>query len=566
MATYPDGTLLKTSGPEVDRMEGGQRRWIPDPPTFTCMGLSGSAIQTISDSEWNQIPKGAAYPSRADGTLLQGSGPAVYVMTACQRHLIPDPATFNAHGYNWSAIHHVSDTDLTAIPEGAPLPHPDGTLLKASGPEVDRMEGGQRRWIPDPPTFTCMGLSGSAIQTISDSEWNQIPKGAAYPSRADGTLLQGSGPAVYVMAACQRHWIPDPDTFNAHGYNWNAIHHVSDADLAAIPEGAPLPSVGPRLSDWMTVNASVIKNLPLWQIALPGSHDSGTYGYFGVPTPWTKAQGLSIGNQLVYGIRYFDLRFLSQGGGRYVVEHGGYTCDVTLEAVLHDIKTFLEYPGSAGEILIVELRWGQTSLDEEKLLVSKICDECGRERIITKQTIEAINGKTGSTKKFPAHCTPGELWDAGKKQVIILWAGQAGIIQWKQDHDDDPQSDARYIWAGDYFQVSRAENYPTAWTPAELIGGRTRDLRWWAESCKTIQDESQTRYWWRLGVHLTPGTENAGMPLALLAEASLPTVLEHLRGDWKGAPWNIVSTDLFETTQYVDFVQAVIQLNGQYQY
>src|SRR5262249_4287950 len=61
MATYPDGTLLKASGPEIDRMEAGQRRGIPDPDTFNCMGLNWGAVKTISDSEWNQIPKGAAY-------------------------------------------------------------------------------------------------------------------------------------------------------------------------------------------------------------------------------------------------------------------------------------------------------------------------------------------------------------------------------------------------------------------------------------------------------------------------------------------------------------------------
>jgi hypothetical protein len=132
--------------------------------------------------------------------------------------------------------------------------YPDGTLLKASGPEVDRMEGGQRRWIPDPQTFNCMGLNWGAIQTISDSEWNQIPKGAPYPSRADTTLLQGSGPQVYVMAGCQRQWIPDPDTFNAHGYNWSAIQHVSDTDLTAIPEGAQLPSVHDATPGVITVH------------------------------------------------------------------------------------------------------------------------------------------------------------------------------------------------------------------------------------------------------------------------------------------------------------------------
>jgi len=119
---------------------------------------------------------------------------------------------------------------------------PDGTLLKASGPEVDRMEAGQRRWIPDPPTFNCMGLNWGAIQTISDSVWNLIPQGAPYPSRADGALVQGSGPQVYVMAACQRHGIPDLNTFDAQGYNLSAIQYVSDADLTAIAEGAPLPA------------------------------------------------------------------------------------------------------------------------------------------------------------------------------------------------------------------------------------------------------------------------------------------------------------------------------------
>src|SRR5258706_14351775 len=119
MATYPDGNLLRASGPEVDRMERGQRRWIPDPATFTCMGLNWGAIQTISDSEWNQIPKGAPYPSRADTTLLQGSGPRVYVMAGSQRHRISEPHTFTAPGEFGKANQHVPQPHLTAVPEEA---------------------------------------------------------------------------------------------------------------------------------------------------------------------------------------------------------------------------------------------------------------------------------------------------------------------------------------------------------------------------------------------------------------------------------------------------------------
>ena len=120
--------------------------------------------------------------------------------------------------------------------------YPDGTLLKASAPEIDMMAGGIRRWVPDPTTFTSMGLDWGKVVTISDSEWSAIPSGPAYPSRVDGTLLTDSGPKVYVMQGGQRHWIPDPATFNASGYQWSAIVRVADADLAAIPEGTAVAS------------------------------------------------------------------------------------------------------------------------------------------------------------------------------------------------------------------------------------------------------------------------------------------------------------------------------------
>jgi len=82
------------------------------PRTFTCMGLNAGAVQAIADSEWSRSRRSAlSITGRRD--LLQGSGPQVYVVTGCQRHFIPDPETFTAHGYNWSAIQHISDADLT---------------------------------------------------------------------------------------------------------------------------------------------------------------------------------------------------------------------------------------------------------------------------------------------------------------------------------------------------------------------------------------------------------------------------------------------------------------------
>jgi hypothetical protein len=146
-----------------------------------------------------------------------------------------------------------------------PIPRPvtyvDGTLLKTnSNPEVDIISGRERRWIPDPQTFNYMGLDWGAINIISDADWAAIPAGPPLPSRSDGTLLKGSTDPVYVMQNGQRHWIPDPTTFNLMGYSWSAIQVVADNDLNAIPLGAEVPPEAIRPS--FPITASRDDNFP----------------------------------------------------------------------------------------------------------------------------------------------------------------------------------------------------------------------------------------------------------------------------------------------------------------
>jgi hypothetical protein len=59
----------------------------------------------------------------------------------------------------------------------------------------------------------------------------------------DGTLVKGSSEKAYVVLNKHRHWIPDSVTFEAMGYKGKAILWLSDAELSAIPEGTPFPSV-----------------------------------------------------------------------------------------------------------------------------------------------------------------------------------------------------------------------------------------------------------------------------------------------------------------------------------
>lgn len=118
---------------------------------------------------------------------------------------------------------------------------PEGALIKGTGPRVYVMHFGRRCWIYDPPTFNALGLSWSAIQTISDSLLASIPEGVmvvdANASFGVGTLLKGRDARVYIVRDNQRRWIHDEATFNAMGLSWSAIRTIPDEVLFAIPEG-----------------------------------------------------------------------------------------------------------------------------------------------------------------------------------------------------------------------------------------------------------------------------------------------------------------------------------------
>jgi hypothetical protein len=162
-----------------------------------------------------------------------------------RRH-IPDPETFNAMGLSWDAIQPISEDHLNGIALGVSLPsRKNGALVRGSENKVYWMENGQRRHIPDPETFNLMGLNWDAIQQISDGDLNDIPQSGSLPSRKNGALVRGSENKVYWMENGQRRHIPNPETFNAMGLNWAAIQNVSDADLNMIPLGSPLPPFQP---------------------------------------------------------------------------------------------------------------------------------------------------------------------------------------------------------------------------------------------------------------------------------------------------------------------------------
>lgn len=84
-----------------------------------------------------------------------------------------------------------------------------------------------------------------------------------------------------------------------------------------------------KFDRWMESVSAKIKNTPLCMLPVPGSHDAGAYGTI---NKRSKAQGMSITQQLTAGFRYFDFRVMVNNGVYYAV-HGGDTTDNNYTAV-----------------------------------------------------------------------------------------------------------------------------------------------------------------------------------------------------------------------------------------
>lgn len=133
------------------------------------------------------------------------------------------------------------------------------------------------------------------------------------------------------------------------------------------------PAFTTDLAQWMTLLPAVIRrSVPLIRLAIPGSHDSMSYGIVrGAATApdaesiiaglncvlpcvvrrWARTQDLDAGAQLRAGIRYFDLRIsMRSKEHRFYFVHGLFAEHIA--APLCEIVRFLE--ANRGEMVVLD--------------------------------------------------------------------------------------------------------------------------------------------------------------------------------------------------------------------
>ena len=128
-----------------------------------------------------------------------------------------------------------------------------------------------------------------------------------------------------------------------------------------------------ELSYWM----SYIKDdAPITDIAIPGTHDSGTLGMISV----CETQNKDFAGQLATGARYFDVRVRDKGDE--MVFYHTLSSSNTYKAFLEDIEEFLT--ANPTEFLILDYQHRDPSGDKEfdNKLFSMLLEKLGEERIV----------------------------------------------------------------------------------------------------------------------------------------------------------------------------------------
>jgi hypothetical protein len=241
-------------------------------------------------------------------------------------------------------------------------------------------------------TMLAIGTNGSLIglepATIETQWQTSLPSCGDHvvtPLSGDSMIHAGSNGYVY---ECDALTGKVNATNTPSGLGYNEVRLAADDDNELLWAGTDGFALGLTLEDypaiegpWMSQLASVVGPKMLRQVAIPGTHDSGTYAIspwspVGIDMPawlpwvraaaeaagveigivlamWSIAQGQTFLQQLEDGVRYRDLRLQNVGGQMNFV-HG--LVSAPLSDLVSQVPQFYADPANGQEVVFLDFQ------------------------------------------------------------------------------------------------------------------------------------------------------------------------------------------------------------------
>ncbi|BFZ10763.1 hypothetical protein BsWGS_13802 [Bradybaena similaris] len=214
---------------------------------------------------------------------------------------------------------------------------------------------------------------------------------------------------------------------------------------SAISEGKSVM----KTETWMSSLPSSLQNLPLTELTIPGTHNSGTFSCCTTLAPdadsaikklteipimgcfiesvihrWAQCQRLTFTQQLLSGVRYFDLRVSTKpDSDEFFLVHTLYATKVS--QLIEDVKSFLD--SYSQEVVILDFNHFYAMEEEHHVQLityliaefgNKICHNCD----IADLTLSTLWGKGHQVIIFYQHKAVEsfeEIWP--KQRIYNFW-------------------------------------------------------------------------------------------------------------------------------------------------
>ena len=225
----------------VYMIEDGIKKPIISAEVFEDNKLDWSAVETVEEEEVESYAEGDVlnYP---DGVLVKGSGPAVYIISDGRKRPVKSAASFLRLGYKWEHIRTIRDAEVDAYPTDSYVTetsdHPEGALVREKGKSgVYVIKGGKKRPIRSADIFETHGYKWDRVLEVDKESLDKFQDGEAetYP---DGTLVQGEGQGgVYIIDKGKKRAFKSAKDFLSMKKKWSNIKKIEASELNTISAG-----------------------------------------------------------------------------------------------------------------------------------------------------------------------------------------------------------------------------------------------------------------------------------------------------------------------------------------